>query len=104
MHFLEKHGAILRKIKSSIKSRDFGNMLDAFPTIEFVRKSRISEGSEEIEQLLIKENGRDPEVQNVNDEMEEGIMKRSITNQVSSLVHMTSNFLSVISIRLLFSG
>ncbi|EFO27432.2 hypothetical protein LOAG_01052 [Loa loa] len=79
-HFLEKHSAILGKISNNLKSRDFTNMLDTFPTIEFAWKSRIPKRSEENKQLLIEEDGI--EVQIVHDKMEKEIIKRSITNQI----------------------
>lgn len=65
-------------------------MLDTLPTVEFAKKWKISEGSKKNEQLLIKD-GRHGEVQIMNDEVEEEVMKRSITNQVSSLMHIISN-------------
>ncbi|VBB26353.1 unnamed protein product [Acanthocheilonema viteae] len=80
--FLEKHGGILGKIRNNIKSRDFENMLDVLPTIEFAWKRKISKGSEENEQLLIEKVERDSKIQVVNNKVEEGIMKRSINNQI----------------------
>uniref|UniRef100_A0A8R1Y1X5 Sas10 domain-containing protein n=1 Tax=Onchocerca volvulus TaxID=6282 RepID=A0A8R1Y1X5_ONCVO len=82
MHFLEKHNVILRKIRNNIKSNDFGNILDTFPTTDFVQKLKISERNEENEQLLIEEDRSDNEVQIANDGREEGIVKRLITNQI----------------------
>uniref|UniRef100_A0A0R3RX52 Sas10 domain-containing protein n=1 Tax=Elaeophora elaphi TaxID=1147741 RepID=A0A0R3RX52_9BILA len=82
LRFLEKHSAILRRIRNNIESKNFGNMLDTLPTVEFVLKSRMSKGNKESEQLLIEKDGRSKEVQVVSDEMGEGIIKRSITNQI----------------------
>ncbi|CAG9533038.1 unnamed protein product [Cercopithifilaria johnstoni] len=82
MQFLEKHDVILRKIRSSIKSRNFGNMLGTLPTVEFARKSKISKEGKKNEQQLIESDGRNNDVQVVSDELQEGIVKRSITKQI----------------------
>ncbi|VDM09202.1 unnamed protein product [Wuchereria bancrofti] len=79
MHFLEKHSAILQKIRNNLKSRNFENMLDTFPTVEFVQKSRILKKNE---QLRIEDERMDREVRIGNDEIKEGTVKRSITNQI----------------------
>nr|CRZ24193.1 Bm5455 [Brugia malayi] len=82
MHFLEKHSAILQTIRNNLKSRDFENILDTFPTVEFVQKSKISKTDKGNEQLRIEDDRMDREVRIVNDEINEGTMKRSITNQI----------------------
>ncbi|EJW78946.1 hypothetical protein WUBG_10145 [Wuchereria bancrofti] len=54
-------------------------MLDTFPTVEFVQKSRILKKNE---QLRIEDERMDREVRIGNDEIKEGTVKRSITNQI----------------------
>ncbi|KAM3718781.1 Something about silencing protein [Dirofilaria immitis] len=82
MNFLEKHSVILRKIRNSVKSSDFENILDPFPTVEFLRKSKISKKTKENEQLLIEEHEKGDELKIANDRTEEGIVKRLITDQI----------------------
>ncbi|MCP9262271.1 hypothetical protein DINM_005552 [Dirofilaria immitis] len=85
MNFLEKHSVILRKIRNSVKSSDFENILDPFPTVEFLRKSKISKKTKENEQLLIEEHEKGDELKIANDRTEEGIVKRLITDQVCKI-------------------
>lgn len=90
-NFLEKHSVILQKMSKNLKSRDLENMLDKLPTVEFVRNSVISKRSEENEKLQI-EDGIDRVIQIGDNEMEEGIMKRSVTSEVSSLMLISKIF------------
>uniref|UniRef100_A0A915Q3U2 Sas10 C-terminal domain-containing protein n=1 Tax=Setaria digitata TaxID=48799 RepID=A0A915Q3U2_9BILA len=79
MCFLKKHSGLLRKMRN-IKLSDVEDILNKFPTVEYIRKSRIPKGNQENEQLM--EDGENGEIQITKDFTEEEITKRLITSQI----------------------